>query len=132
MSSKTPFSVLICDDDKSIRAVTCIILKRIGYKTSSCESGEELLEMVSESKPDIVLLDIKLPGMTGDEVAKTLKKQEATCDIPVILFSAANDIENLAKNAGADSFLQKPFDIARLEQKISSLLVRAFPGTSFA
>lgn len=132
MSLEKTFTVLVCDDDYEIRVVTHIILERIGYRVVSCETSDKVFKLIHEENPDIILMDILLPGMTGDEVTKHLKYHTATKEIPIILFSASKLGEMKAKNAGADAFLNKPFDISEMEHLVSTLLIRQSQNRSFS
>ena len=104
-------SILIAEDDKAIVEVVKIILDEAGYKTHTIEDGESVAKIVELKSPDLILLDIWLSGEDGGEIAKTLKGQDKTKKIPVIMISANNETEQIAKDAGADGFLKKPFDI---------------------
>jgi DNA-binding response OmpR family regulator len=103
--------ILIAEDDKAIVEVVKIILDEAGYTTSTIEDSDSVVKVVEQKKPDLILLDIWLSGEDGGEIAKILKSQEKTKKIPIIMISANNETEQIAKDAGADGFLKKPFDI---------------------
>jgi CheY-like chemotaxis protein len=103
--------VLIAEDDKAIVEVMDIILQEAGYETVLLKSGEKVVETVTSKLPNLLLLDIWLSGEDGGEIAKVLKAKEKTKHIPIVMISANNETEQIAKNVGADGFLRKPFDI---------------------
>lgn len=104
-------SILIAEDDKAIVEVMDIILREAGYETLLLKSGEKVVATAQKRKPDLLLLDIWLSGEDGGEIAKTLKGNDKTKSIPIVMISANNETEQIAKAAGADGFLRKPFDI---------------------
>ena len=103
--------ILVAEDDKAIVEVIKIILHEAGYTTLTLEDGTNVIQIVHKEKPDLILLDIWLSGEDGGDIAKKLKRDDKTKQIPIIMISANNETEQIAKNAGADGFLKKPFDI---------------------
>ena len=103
--------ILIAEDDRAIVEVIKIILQEAEYQTLTLEDGKNVVSTVQSEKPDLILLDIWLSGEDGGEIAKKLKNEAETKDIPIIMISANNETEKIAKDAGADGFLKKPFDI---------------------
>jgi CheY-like chemotaxis protein len=112
--------VLICDDDEGIIDVATIVLQEKGYSVISLTQAEAIYELVAEHNPDIILLDLWMPDLGGDEITKKLKSDSSTKHIPIILFSASKSTEETAKQLGADAFLCKPFDIDELEEMIAT------------
>ena len=112
-----PKRVMIADDDKAIVDAVQAMLEFGGYDVSFTYDGSTILEL-QENLPEIILLDIWMSGTDGRDVCKALKRQALTKDIPVIMISASPDLENSAKEAGADDFLEKPFDMDDLLGKI--------------
>ena len=110
--------VLICDDDADILEVTKTILQLRGYKVETLMNCDDLLAKVEVIKPSVILMDLWIPDIGGGEATKLLKSNPATKHIPVVIFSANNDIEKVARNAGANGYLRKPFEIADLEKII--------------
>jgi two-component system alkaline phosphatase synthesis response regulator PhoP len=100
--------VLIVEDNLSIVKVTRILLEREGFLVESC-ADERCFELARTWAPSIILMDVRLPGLDGIEACLTLKKDELTKHIPVIMVSADGDIEELAAEACADGILSKPF-----------------------
>jgi len=116
--------IMIADDDPGILDAVGIILEFEGYQVQSTLNGSALLTMEDEF-PDLLLLDIWMSGADGRDICKQLKQKPATSKIPVVLISASKDIERSAMEAGADDFLEKPFEIDVLLQKIENQLKKA-------
>jgi DNA-binding response OmpR family regulator len=110
--------VMIADDDPGILDAVQAMLEFGGYEVSTTFNGATILKMV-DNFPDLILLDIWMSGTDGRDVCKALKNQDLTKDVPVILISASTDLEKSAKEAGADDFLEKPFDMNELFEKIN-------------
>ena len=108
---------MIADDDKAIVDAVQAMLEFGGYEVSFTYNGATILDM-QENFPDLILLDIWMSGTDGRDVCKALKQISATRTIPVIMISASPDLEISAKDAGADDFLEKPFDMDDLLGKI--------------
>lgn len=117
-------NVMICDDDVDILEVTAIILQQKGYKVSTYTDCNDIFARIETNKPDVILMDLWIPEMGGANVTMLLKSSDKTKEIPVVIFSANNDIEKVAMDAGADGYLKKPFDIKTLENTIESMLVK--------
>ena len=103
--------ILVAEDDKAIIEVVKIILESEGYEILMADQGTHIYKTLEEHKPDMVLLDIWLFGEDGSEIAKKIKANTKTKDIPLIIMSANNETEKITKTAGADGFLLKPFNI---------------------
>ncbi len=122
-------TLLIVDDEPHVCKLLQILLQNQGYQTLTASSGEEALLMVAQQPPDLILLDIMMPGMDGFEVAHQLKTNKATSNIPIIMLSALGEhsarISGL--EAGAEDFLSKPVESAELWLKVRNLLrLKAF------
>ncbi len=113
--------VMIADDDPGILDAVEAMLEFGGYEVSSTSNGATLLDMKGEF-PDLLLLDIWMSGTDGRDVCKQLKQQEYSRNMPIIMISASTELERSAKEAGADDFLEKPFDMEELLQKIAFFL----------
>jgi DNA-binding response OmpR family regulator len=111
--------VLIVDDERAILTVLGIRLKVSGYDVVAASNGEEALDLVNSMCPDIVLLDVIMPGMDGFEV---LQKLRAVSELPVIVFSARPENARKAFSLGANDFLAKPLDMDEMVRKIEGLL----------
>jgi putative two-component system response regulator len=116
--------VLVVDDHPSSRMTAVALLSVEGYDVIEAESGSVALQRVVESNPDLILLDVMMPGMDGFEVCRRLKKDEQTRLIPVVFITALNDKRSriMGIEAGGDDFLTKPFDRLELSARVKSLV----------
>jgi|Deesub1362A_J573_1020465.scaffolds.fasta_scaffold00890_12 CheY-like chemotaxis protein len=116
--------VLLADDSVTIQKVVELVLSEEGFEIKAVKNGEEALSAVYDFKPDIVLADIKMPGINGYELAEKIKSNPETKDIPVILLAGAFEPldEERAKNSGANDSLVKPFESEDLLNKINTLI----------
>jgi DNA-binding response OmpR family regulator len=112
--------VLIVDDHPKVLKFIEIDLKLRGFSVICAGSGKEALDQVNSGKPDIVLLDMVMPGIDGFEV---LEKLRTFTQIPVIAFSASPGNQDPAMKAGANDFMHKPFDPDEMARRIKALLV---------
>jgi two-component system sensor histidine kinase/response regulator len=116
--------VLIVDDERHNRELLEVMLTPEGFHLETASSGEEALAMIAQRAPDLILLDVMMPGMDGYEVAAKIKGNHATESIPVIMVTALDDrnARMLGLNAGAEDFLSKPVDRAELCVRVRNLL----------
>ncbi|RZK49006.1 MAG: response regulator [Pedobacter sp.] len=114
--------VFIFDDNPDILELCTIILTDAGYDTKTSFHSNNIVNQVEEYMPDLIFMDNWLPDLGGLEATKTLKNTERLKHIPVIYFSANNDVKNLAAQAGADNYLSKPFDIDVFEKLVKEYL----------
>jgi len=117
--------ILIVDDEQDIVVVVKIILKRAGFETESVNSGHECLDKLQEIKPDLVLMDVMMRGISGWETCKKIKENKKTMDIPVLMLTvraSADSREQSFKYASADGHLAKPINqrelIATIEESL--------------
>lgn len=116
--------VLIFDDDKDILNICSIILKGKGYDVYTSTSCNNLFETILEAKPSVIVMDNKIPEMGGVEAIRLIKADKRTDRIPVIFFSAHTHIARLSEEAGADVYLQKPFDLSVFENMLDLMSAR--------
>jgi DNA-binding response OmpR family regulator len=117
--------ILVIDDDQDILDLTEFLLQDNGYEVIASLTAS-ILDDILQINPDLILLDNWLEGVTGQELCKALKTTAATKHIPVIIFSASTGLKEIADDCLADGYIEKPFDIDVLQQKIASLLQRTF------
>ncbi len=124
-----PKKVLVVDDEM----MNCEILEGrlipLGYKVTIANSGGEALDKVQQILPDLILMDVMMPGMDGFEVVRRLKAQERTCYIPIVMVTALNSVEDRVKalEVGANDFMSKPIDRAELQATVASQIqVKAY------
>ncbi|MEO5911521.1 MAG: response regulator [Pelobium sp.] len=115
-------TILIFDDDVNILELCSIILNDCGYHVETSETSHDIIEKVTALKPDAILMDNWIPEIGGIEATRLLKSNPEFKHIPVIYFSANNDIQSLAEKAGADAHLAKPFDLDVLENIMKEVL----------
>jgi len=107
--------IWIVDDDPGILEVTKIVVEDAGFLVKTFSSADALFQALSTRIPHLILLDILLAGVNGVEVCKKLKLNQKFAHIPVIMMSADPKVAEKHTEAGADDFINKPFDIAELE-----------------
>ncbi len=111
--------VFVVDDERSILEALEFMLQEEGYDVRTASRGTALLQLNGDL-PDVIVLDVLLSGEDGREIAKRLKSQEKTKNIPIIMISAHPNAERTIKECGADAFLPKPFDIEELLHIVDS------------
>ena len=109
--------VLIVDDDPDIAEVVSALLSRNGFEVSTYDTGYRAVEVIKERNPDLVLLDINLPGKQGTDICRELK--QISNIPPILLFSAHANERNILAECKADGFVSKPFDIKQLVDMVS-------------
>ena len=116
--------ILVADDSSTQREIIVSILKQNKYNVIIATNGEEALDMIGTSNPDLIILDVIMPGKNGYEVCRDLKTKDATKHIPVILCSTKDTEVDIywAKKIGANDYLVKPFEPNKLIEMIHSLL----------
>lgn len=116
--TKNGKNIWIVEDDEGISEVTSLILQEKGYQASSIFSEEELFQMLEESEPDLILLDIFLYNANGADIAKKLKSNDETKNIPIVMMSADTQIVAKVQESGADDYIKKPFELSDLVRVI--------------
>jgi DNA-binding response OmpR family regulator len=118
--------VLVADDEEDIRALVAFRLRRAGYDVITAADGAEALTLATTRLPDLIVLDMMMPKATGLEVTRSLREQDSTGDIPVILLTARAQEADVASGfeAGADDYVKKPFSPMDLQLRVQALLER--------
>jgi putative two-component system response regulator len=113
-------TVLIVDDEYSGRETLQSVLEGEGYNLIMAENGPQAIEKAKAYQPDVILLDVMMPGMTGFEVCERIRSDEQVAEIPIIILTALDDRESLLTGlkAGADDFISKPFDRFELRARL--------------
>lgn len=114
--------VLIYDDDIEILKVCKVILEIQNYRVETLSSCENVIADIEAVRPNIILMDLWIPKTGGEDAIRIMRENPATNHIPVILFSANDQIEKISKRVHANGFLKKPFDIVTLQQTIKLFL----------
>lgn len=116
--------VMVVDDDPDVLLVLKRVLGRKGYNVVGACSGKECLERVKDDRPDIIFLDVMMPGMDGWEVCREIKDNPSTSSIPVSMLTVMNDAEDITKSlsAGADQHLGKPINFKEVLNSVEDLL----------
>jgi CheY-like chemotaxis protein len=116
--------ILIVDDEERNRKLLDVLLRTDGFQTISASAGIEALVLALSEKPDLILLDLMMPGMDGFEVTRWLKSNPVTSAIPVMIVSALDDVAAHRRllASGADEFINKPVDRWELSLRLSKML----------
>ncbi|MBE0506085.1 MAG: response regulator [Marinospirillum sp.] len=116
--------VLVVDDEPNIVLSLEFLMQQAGFEVSTAQDGETALELVDKTPPDLLLLDISLPGISGFEVLEALRAQEAFRKLPIVMLTAhGREVEREKGLAlGADDYITKPFSTRQLVEKVKMLL----------
>ena len=116
--------VLIADDEPNIVISLEFLMKREGHRVSVARDGDAALETIRRERPDLVLLDVMMPGKSGFEVCQTVRGDDALAGVKILMLSAKGRDTDLAKGSalGADAYMTKPFSTRELADKVRSLL----------
>ena len=116
--------ILIFDDDADILEVCSIVLESNGFEVFTQKNCDNILEKIDRCAPDVMLMDNKIPPLGGIQATQTIKASPEHAGVPIVFFSANQDVARLAEDAGADHYIEKPFDldalVAILEKAISA------------
>ncbi len=118
--------ILIAEDERDIRELIAFTLEFGGFQVIAATNGQEAIELARQHRPDLIILDVRMPKMTGYEACRILKSQEETRAIPVVFLSAKGQEAEIRQGmeAGADAYILKPFAPDELIQQVQSLLNR--------
>ena len=120
-------TVLIVEDEPEIRELLNFSLTRAGFNVTEAETGEVALQRLDSNLPDILIVDWMLPGMSGVELAKRLRRDELTSALPLLMLTARNEESDILKSfeSGIDDYMSKPFSPKELVARIKALLRRS-------
>jgi two-component system, OmpR family, phosphate regulon response regulator PhoB len=126
-AGKAPARILVVEDERDIAALVAYHLTKEGYRVRTTESGQEALEAVAAEKPDLLVLDLMLPGFSGYEVLQELRRRPDLSDVPVVVLTARRDEADRVKGLelGADDYVTKPFSPRELVLRVGAVLRRA-------
>jgi len=113
--------ILIFDDDIDILSICTYILQEQGWDVQTSAHCNDIVNKVRDFDPNVILMDNWIPDSGGVIATRAIKSEPDLKDIPVVYFSANNDIQTLASKAGADTYLEKPFDLNELEEMIEKV-----------
>ncbi len=124
--------MLLVDDEDQLRRVMRDLLERDGYSVAEASDGVQALDQVDRHGPDIIVLDLNLPGLDGYGVLTHLRSRPATADIPVVVLTARGDEDSEVRvfEMGADDFLSKPFRARALSARLQAVLSRTRGGSA--
>jgi len=125
MGYRRIMNILVVDDDPDIRKIAALALERLGgFRVILASNGAEALEMARDNQPDVVLLDVSMPGADGPETLLALRSSPATRKLPVIFFTATASEEETARlrALGAVGVVPKPFDFADLPRRVRGIM----------
>jgi DNA-binding response OmpR family regulator len=119
--------VLVADDEEDIRLLVTFRLERAGYEVLEASDGEQALRLATEHSPDVAVLDVMMPKLSGFEVLDELRSNEATSGLPVILLTARAQPADVERGlaAGANDYVTKPFSPEELRGRVEGLLERS-------
>jgi DNA-binding response OmpR family regulator len=116
--------ILIAEDERDIRDLITFTLSYAGYEVVEASNGEEAYALAQQEKPDLVLMDVRMPRMTGYDACRALKADETTCDIPVVFLSAKGQESEVQTGleVGATDYILKPFSPDQLTKRVAEIL----------
>ena len=126
-AKKTPARILVVEDERDIAALVAYHLTKEGYRVRTAEGGTEALEAAAAERPDLLVLDLMLPGFSGYEVLQEVRRRPELAEIPVVVLTARRDEADRVKGLelGADDYVTKPFSPRELVLRVAAVLRRA-------
>ena len=114
--------ILIIEDEQDIIKIAAFRFRQAGYEVSTASDGETALELAGSKNPDLIILHLNIPKITGKNVCLRLKKDKRFENIPIIIMTASHNAEVMYRETGADDYIQKPYEIQELLAKVQRLL----------
>jgi len=126
LKGQMPYTILVAEDQQHVRSLIEYKLRNSGFVVVAVEDGNAALQKAEEIIPDLVLLDVMMPLMTGFEVLGALKKNQKTKDIPILMLTAQSKEDEVLKGLelGADDYITKPFSPNELAARVKTVLLR--------
>jgi len=124
--------ILVIDDDVNVAILISALFKKFNYELTPLYSGKELMDYLKKSKPDLILLDLKLPDINGLDLCKKIRENPYNSDIPIVILSGVAELDARVDviESGADDYITKPFDVRELRARINRTLSRKKVDTS--
>jgi CheY-like chemotaxis protein len=119
-------NILVIDDNEDVRSIVTTVLRNFGFEVREAASGESGIRMVLEEKPDLIISDVRMPGMDGHHLLSAIRELQSTAAIPFILMTGSGSRDDFRRSmvSGADDYLQKPFTPDELIETVLSRLIR--------
>jgi two-component system phosphate regulon response regulator PhoB len=123
--------ILVAEDERDIRDLLVTFLEIGGFMTVAVPNGQEAIKQAIDRRPDLILLDVRMPRMDGLQACAALKAMPGTCDIPVVFLSAYASKQDVEKGlaVGAERYLAKPIELEDLNQNVIEILMRGKKGS---
>jgi CheY-like chemotaxis protein len=123
-NTASPIRILYVEDDKTLQLSLAQMLEILGYEVVCADNGKQGVEKAESWQPDIILMDMRMPVMTGDQAIQVLRSKPDTAQIPIFVLSAFTDAKtrDLCRQVGATKFMTKPPDIRKIDADIKELL----------
>jgi CheY-like chemotaxis protein len=120
--------ILVVDDEVSILRSTQLLLEDLGFEVVTTSDHQEVLDLARRERPDLVLQDVRMPGLDLDKLVATLRAESSLRHLPILLFSASMDLGETAQRVGAEGVLDKPFKPREVLEAVRSALAAAAPA----
>ena len=119
-------SILVIDDNDDVRSIVTTVLRNFGFSVREATSGDAAIQMVLAEKPDLIISDVRMPGMDGHHLLSAIRELQSTAAIPFILMTGSGSHDDFRRGmvSGADDYLQKPFTPDELIEAVLSRLIR--------
>ena len=116
-----PKTIMIADDDEDLLFLLKSQLTSLGYVVSSCHNGVSIIEKLIKEKPNIILLDVYMHGVDGEELCRQIKKDKRLSGIKVLIMSGKYDVERISLSCGADGYITKPLSYSSIQNRIATI-----------
>ncbi|HEY3856119.1 MAG TPA: response regulator [Verrucomicrobiae bacterium] len=119
-------NILVIDDSDDVRALVVTVLQDFGFSVRQATSGNQAIEMITAEKPDLIISDVRMPGMDGHQLLSAIRETQTTAPIPFILMTGSGSRDDFRRGmvSGADDYIEKPFTVDELIEAVLSRLVR--------